>query len=51
MQPYAAKDYAWIATRSKALLTAKDRTLLTEMRAVYNDDPHIVAAIDVLLAA
>ena len=36
MTPYAANDYAWIATRSKALLSK---------------DPHIVAAIDVLLAA
>lgn len=54
MTPNAAIDYAWIATRSKALLTAADRTKLAAMRGAYNgslnNDPHIVAAIDVLLA-
>ncbi len=49
-----ALDYAWIATRSKALLTTQDRARLTALRGVYanpmNADPHIVAAIDLLLA-
>lgn len=47
-------DYAWLATRVKAQLTVKDRTRLTEMRAVYSNptfaDPHVVAMIDDLLA-
>lgn len=43
-------DYAWLATRIKALLTAKERTTLTEMRGAYKNDPHVVAAIDALLA-
>jgi len=50
MTPHAATDFAWVATRSKALLTAKERTTLSEMRSAYAADPHIVAAIDVLLA-
>ncbi len=54
MTPNAAADYAWVATRSKALLTTTERAKLTAMRGAYNgslnNDPHIVAAIDVLLA-
>ncbi len=50
MTPNAGVDYAWIATRSKALLTTAERTKLTAMRGAYSGDPHIVAAIDVLLA-
>ena len=48
-------DYVWLATRVKAQLTTKDRSRLTEMRAVYAGptfaDPHVVALIDALLAA
>ncbi len=51
MTPNAGVDYAWIATRSKALLTTAERAKLTAMRGAYSSDPHIVAAIDVLLAA
>ncbi len=50
MTPHAATDYAWLATRSKVLLTAAERTTLAEMRGAYKDDPHVVAAVDALLA-
>lgn len=50
MTPNAAIDYAWIATRQKALLTVAEKNKLTAMRGAYSSDPHIVAAIDVLLA-
>ncbi len=54
MTPNAAIDYAWIATRQKALLTVAEKSKLTAMRGAYNanlnSDPHVVALIDVLLA-
>ncbi len=47
------RDYVWVSTRTKALLTTKDRATLTELRAVYSGqmsaDPHLVAIIDSLL--
>ncbi len=45
-----AHDYAWLATRTKALLTAAEKSTLATMRGGYKDDPHVVAAIDLLLA-
>lgn len=54
MNVNTAIDYAWVATRSKALLTTQDRARLTAGRGVYanpmNADPHLAAAIDALLA-
>ncbi len=54
MTPSKIADAAWIATRSKALLTATDTAKLTTMRSVYsgamNNDPHMVATINALLA-
>jgi len=39
MTPYATVDYAWIATRSKALLTTAERTKLTDMRGAFSRGP------------
>ena len=54
MTPNTAPDYAWLATRSKALLTLKEIDTLNAMRGAYNStlnaDPHVIALIDTLLA-